>query len=358
MTSKERVAGAIAHQQTDRVPIDFSARAEVRAKLADQLGLGERDSLEDRLGVDLRAVGPVFKNEAHPLRYADPTVEVTDDGVHRDIWGVGFRPNQTEAGFYMDLATSPLKELSSLRALDDHRWPTADLWDYAGLDDRAKASEGYWVWAHSRGIFEISWFIRGFDEFLTDLSIRPEWANALMDRVQSYLMERTRRILEAGRGQIDMVEYNDDVGGQDGLLISPSMWREFLKPRMAAFIRMCKGYGVKIRYHTCGGVRPIIPDLIEIGVDVLTPVQTLAAGMEPEGLKRDFGDQITFHGGIDTQQLLPHSTSDEVRAETQRLIDTLGENGGYILAPSHVFQGDVPIENVIAVYESALGTKP
>ncbi len=199
--------------------------------------------------------------------------------------------------------------------------------------------------------------MRGFDEFLLDLAIAPERAAAVMDRVQAYLMERTRRILEAGRGLIDMIEYNDDVGGQNGLLISPAAWRQHLKPRMAEFIRLCKPYGVAVRYHSCGGIRPIIPDLIEIGVDVLNPVQTTARGMDAEGLKRDFGDRLSFNGGIDTQGLLPHATADEVRRETRRLIDTLGRDGGLILAPSHVYQADVPVENVVAVYEVALGRR-
>ena len=139
--------------------------------------------------------------------------------------------------------------------------------------------------------------------------------------------------------------------------MAPETWRRFLKPRMAAFIRMCREYGVAIRYHSCGGIRPIIPDLIEIGVDVLNPVQALAAGMDPAGLKRDFGDRLTFNGGIDTQGLLPNASEEEVRESTRKLIDIVGCDGGLILAPSHVFQDDVPIENIIAVYETALGRR-
>jgi uroporphyrinogen decarboxylase len=339
------------------VPIDYLARSEISTALRNRLGLKPDESLEERLGVDLRSVGPAFKGETLPFAYADPSVTMTPDGIYRDIWGVGFKPNQTSVGFYMDLALSPLKRLESDDELDEYPWPSADQWDYSRLAAQAESAGEYWVWAHSRGIFEISWFLRGFDEFMLDLAARPDRASRLMDRVQTYLTERTRRILEAGRGLIDMVEYNDDVGGQNGLLISPAMWREFLKPRMAAFVGMCKGYGVKVRYHSCGGVRPIIPDLIEIGVDVLNPVQTLAAGMEPEGLKRDFGDRLTFSGGIDTQDLLPHATSAQVRAETKRLIGLLAEHGGYILGPAHAFQGDVPIQNVMAVYETALGRR-
>jgi uroporphyrinogen decarboxylase len=277
------------------------------------------------------------------------------DGVYYDIWGVGFRPNQTSVGFYMDLASSPLRGDVSLTELHHYPWPTADLWDYEHIAQSARSCGQYWVWSHSRGIFEISWFLRGFDGFMLDLVDRPEFANALMDHVQSYLMNRTRSILDSCDGQIDMIEYNDDVGGQNGLLISPCMWRAFLKPRLAAIIQMCKDYGVRIRYHSCGGVQPIIRDLIKVGVDVLNPVQTHAVGMEPTALKRDFGAHLTFDGGVDTQRLLPMSSAAQVSGEVRRLIDTLGRGGGYILAPSHALQADVPLGNVLAMYETALG---
>lgn len=355
MTSRERVAKALAHEPADRVPIDYAARDEVSTALCAYLGMAPGESLGDRLGVDLRGVGPAFKGVTAPLCYADPTVEVTDKGVYRDLWGVGFTPNQTDVGFYMDLVYSPLKGLDDVRALDDYPWPTAGLWDYSAIGAQARAQAGYWVGAHSRGIFEISWFLRGFDEFLMDLAVAPDRAAAVMDRVQDYLIARTQRLLEAGEGRIDMVEYNDDVGAQGGLLISPAMWREHLKPRMADFVRLCKRCGAAVRYHSCGGIRPIIPDLIEIGVDVLNPIQSLAQGMEPEALKRDFGACLTLNGGIDTQQFLPHATASEVRAGVRRLLDVLGRDGGYILAPSHVFQRDVPLRNIVAVYETALG---
>ncbi|HEY3398919.1 MAG TPA: uroporphyrinogen decarboxylase family protein [Armatimonadota bacterium] len=357
MTSKERVRDALEHRQPDRVPLDYYARAEVSAAVRARLGLGAGESVEEALGADLRGVGPRFGPPSHELGYADPTVEVTPDGLYRDIWGVGFRANQTEVGFYMDLADCPLRGLREVGELDDYPWPSADDWDYSGLPTQLDAAGEYWTWGASRGIFEISWFMRGFEEFMLDLALRPELAGALMDRVQAYLLERTRRLLAASGGRLDMVEYNDDTGGQNGLLLSPAMWRQFLRPRMVEFIGLCREHGARVRYHSCGGVRPIIPDLIEIGVDALNPVQTMAAGMEPAALKRDFGDRITWSGGVDTQGLLPNGSREEVAAHTRWLIETLGKDGGLILGPAHVFQPDVPVENVLAVYETALGRR-
>ena len=352
MTSKERVKKIISHEETDRVAVDFSARPEVCSALKKYLRLKDGESPEERLGADLRGIWPCIKKSAHELFYADPTIRA-EGGIYYDIWGVGFRHNRTGMGSYMDLCASPLKNLASVKQLDDYPWPGVDMWDYSGVYSQAKSNERYWVWAHSRGIFEISWFMRGFEEFMMDLMTEPELASALMDRVQKYLTERAERILREGRGGIDMIEYNDDVGAQGGLLLRPETWRKFIKPRMASFISMCRGYGARVRYHSCGGIRPIIPDLIEIGVDVLNPVQTLAAGMEPEGLKKDFGKRITFNGGVDTQRLLVNSTPGEVKTEVKRLIEILGRGGGYILAPSHVFQSDVPVENIVSVYEAA-----
>ena len=354
MTSKARVRQAIGHRQPDRVAIDFYARDEIVQALLSHWGLKTHEQLLRRLGVDLRGVGPRFVPPALPHCYADPSI-AREDGVYRDIWQVGFVLNQTAQGQYMDLADSPLRQVETLEQIERHAWPSPDWWDYSTLADQARKHADCWVWAHSRGIFEISWFIRGFDTFMLDLALRPELAVAVMDRVQGYLMERTRRVLEAGGGLIDMVEYNDDVGGQGGLLISPDMFRRHLKPRMAEFVRLCRSHGAAVRYHSCGGIVPIIPDLIEVGIDVLNPVQSLAAGMDPFALKDRFGERLTFNGGLDTQSLLPTGTVDEVRRETERLIAHMNHRGGFILAPSHVFQCDVPLANILAVYEVARG---
>jgi uroporphyrinogen decarboxylase len=355
MTSKERVSTILTHNNADRVAIDYAAREEIDAGLMQALGVDTMEEMLQSIGCDLRFIGPNYKKALPAPCYADPTIRVDAANIHYDIWGVGFLPNETSVGFYMDLARNPLQQINTLAELENYPWPSADDWDYTPIAKQLDTYCDYWTWGHSRGIFEIAWFVRGFNEFMLDLAINPDLANALMDKIQAYLMARTRRILETGAGRIDMIEYNDDVAGQNGMLISPPMWRQFVKPRMAAFIDMCRAYNVKIRYHCCGGMREILPDLIEIGVDVLNPVQTLAMGMQAEGLKSDFGARLAFSGGVDTQELLPTAMPEEVRQETLRLIDIFGKNGGYILGPSHVFQADVPVANVLAIYEAGLG---
>ena len=317
MTSKERVRATIAHKSVDRLALDFHAREEVYAAMQQRLGVTTNEAVERALGSDLRRVRPVHPGEVSQIRYADPTVRITADGLYRDIWGVGFRVSESGHGAYADVVDYPLRHAETLDDLKKHVFPRAEDLDYSTIADQARKHADKWVWFNARGIFEVSWFLRGFEEFLMDLASEPAKACFLLDAVLAYQKDRARRMLEAGRGLIDMVEYNDDMGTQQNLFMSATMWREFIKPRMEDFIRTCKGeFGVKIRYHSCGAIRPIIGDLIEIGVDLLNPIQTLAAGMDPQELQREFGGRIVFNGGIDTQELLPRATPAESSSST------------------------------------------
>lgn len=312
-----------------------------------------------QLNVDLRPTGPNIKQFESPWCYADPTVRVaphehTGEPVYYDIWGVGFIEKEALGAKYLDLAVNPLANLNEMEALDDYPFPDVDLWNYSGIPAQIEKNREYCIWAHSRGFFEISWFMRGMDSFLLDLMLRTEYAYKLMDRIVEYLTERTLRILDsAGKSNVDIVEINDDVGGQNGLLISPEVWRKAIKPRMKRMIKTFKQHGVYIRYHSCGGVREIIPDLIEIGVDILNPVQPLARGMNLDELKQEFGDRITFNGGIDTQDLLPHLRGEQFEREVRRILEMMSRGGGFIMAPAHALQADVPLENILRLYEIA-----
>jgi len=355
MNSKQRVLTAIDHRRPDRVPIDFGAHPQVCADLRAYLGLADDVDLAPVFGVDLAGVGPAIKHQASPVCYADPTREVTADGLFIDLWGVGFRRAQTPTGEYIDIAYHPLAGECGLSQIEGHVYMDPDDWDYTRIRAAAESCSDRAVWVHCRGTFEISWFIRGMDGFMLDLALEPKKACGLMDRVQEPLKERLRRILVAGGDAVDLAEYNDDVGTQSGLMMSPDMWRQYLKPRIAEMFELIRSFGKRVRYHSCGGVRDILPDLIDIGLEVLTPFQPLARGMEPLALKRDFGRHITFHGGIDMQELLPHGTVQQVRDETRRLLDALNDGGGWIACSSHNLQPDTPPGNIVAMYEVLLG---
>jgi len=355
MTSRERVLAAVAHEATDRPPVDYAAHPALHARLLSHLGLAPDADLPRVLELDLRGVGPRIRRQASPICYADPTREVTDNGLLVDLWGVGFRVTSAPTGDYVDLAHSPLAGEQGDEEIAAHPMMDPNDWDWSSVAADAAGLAEWCVWAHCRGAFEISWLIRGFEDFLSDLVFEPRRACGLLDRVLEPLLDRLGRTLDAAPGAIHMAEYNDDVGGQEGLLISPETWRAHLAPRVGKVFEAIRKRGVIVRYHTCGSVRAILPDLIDLGLEVLNPVQPLARGMDPFDLKREFGGDLTFHGGIDVQEFLPRARPDEVREGVARLRDVLADGGGWIACPSHAMQPDVPCENVVALYETLLG---
>jgi len=356
MTPRQRILAAVRHRQPDRVPITLAFAPEVEAALRRRLGVDPK-GFRDWCGEDITRVAPAFRSAASDRHYADPTIEVTPDGLYLDIWRVPFRAIDAGEQTYVEQAgRPPLAACRTAADLDEHPWPRAEWWDYSTIPPAMDAAgPAAATLGHSRGFFEISHFLRGMDNFLADLAIDPDFACALMDHVIDYLLDRARRCLEAAGGRYTIFEYNDDVASQRSLFISPAMWRDLIKPRMKRFCDLYHAHGAVVRYHCCGSCREIVEDLIQIGVDILNPTQPLAAGMDPFELKRVYGDRITFDGGIDIQDLLPHATPAAVRAHTRRMIETVGRDGGYILGPSHAIQSDCPPENIIAMIDEANG---
>lgn len=205
------------------------------------------------------------------------------------------------------------------------------------------------------GCFDFARFIRGTEKFFMDLACEPIKAEILMEKVNDLAIDFFNKCMEEIGDLVDGVYLGDDWGTQQGLAISPDMWRKYIKPRYKKLVSLIKSKNLKYCHHTCGGVYPIIKDMIDLGFDVLNPVQPLAKDMDPEKLGKEFGADIAFYGGIDEQQTLPQGTVGDVKNEVFRMMETLGKYGGYIVAPSHAFQPDTPIENVLAMYEAVLG---
>lgn len=195
--------------------------------------------------------------------------------------------------------------------------------------------------------------VRGWEGMFLDMAERPEWAHFLARTFTDFYKEDYTRAAEVTAGRIDLYLLISDLGSQSGPLISPTMFRAFVAPYLREMIECIHGLGGKVLYHSCGRIRRFIPELIALGVDVLDPIQPAGPEMAPERLAAEFGGQICFHGGIDMQRLLPHGTVEEVRAEAARYCGALGRQGGYILGPAHLFQPDVPPENILAVYDVA-----
>jgi uroporphyrinogen decarboxylase len=342
----ERVETALAHRQPDRVPFDFWAVPEIWDRLCAALGAGQEEVLR-LLGADCRMV---------TARYVGDQARTLPDGTFVDAWGTHRRHVANEFGTYDEYASHPLASAETVADVLDWEWASPDDWDVSGireqcsrLNDRVRYHLRYEV----GGIFEWSWALRGFERFLLDLVEKPDIACAIMDRFTDIYIENTVRVIEAAGGMLDMVYTYDDVGIQNGLLLSPRMWRRYILPRHQRLNAAIRGarYPVKIMYHSCGAVYPLIGAFVdEMGIDVLNPLQPRAAGMDMDRIKSEFGGRLAFHGGIDIQRTLPHGTPEEVQAEVRVRCQILGRGGGYICTSAHYLQPDTPLRNIMAMY--------
>ncbi len=358
MTPYERVRAAVSHQTPDRVPCDFSAEPLVIQRLFDYFGVSSQKELLDILQIDRRLVGPKYIGP--PLRtFADGSYEVICRGgpVYKDI----IMPNgeKTEAIVHFPWADVTRPEDLEGRYGWDGR---IDWWDFSVIPEQIDALEAegpYWIAAHGdpSGLQHLCMWV-GDERFYLLLALDEDLSMAMIEKHNEYRLEHALKTLEAGGGRIHELHGGGDYGGQEHLLISKKMFRHYFKQLYVDFYgEIKKHFDVEIFFHTDGAVSELIPELIEVGVTILDPIQVSAAGMGMETLKRQFGDKLTFHGGIDVQQLLPFASEEEVRAEVRRAMSILGENGGYILAPTHNIQPDTPLENILAIYEEAQGRR-
>lgn len=277
--------------------------------------------------------------------------------AYTDEWGVAWRNVEYRTRFgpgrYTEITSHPLAEDGAVEA---YRPPDPDrpaLYAEAARVIREYGDEYWIVGVTVTTIFECAWALRGLEQLLLDLVLDPDLAERILDLPFRYHLTAARKLVEMG---VDMIWVGDDVGTQQGMMISPGHWRRFLKPRMARFIAELKMINprVKVAYHSDGLILPIIPDLIEIGVDVLNPIQP--ACLDPASLKEEFGDRLCFWGTIDEQYTLPFGTPAEVEAEVRARLQTCGRGGGLILGPTHHVQLDTPVENFWAMIRTIVGT--
>ncbi len=356
MDSRERVALALDHQQPDRVPIDYWATSSVTARLLDHFGLSTQEELLQHLDVDFRYIdGP---------KYVGPEPEVHEDGSVEDHWGVPRVRVEigsgAQASVYREVLHFPLQQAQSVAEIRDYaKWPSPDWFDYACVARQvaeAQRTGKVVVFMGDRmnrcAQLKPAMYLRGVDQILLDLALQPEVAEYIFRRIAKFYLEYVRRTLEAGGGGIDVLMMGDDFGTQRGLFMSPAMWRRFLRPGFQAFIDLGREYGCKVAHHSCGSIKPIIPDLMECGLDILNPIQPDVDDMDRRELKRRFGDRLTFHGSISIQRTLPFGTPDDVRHEVQERMETLAPGGGFIFCTAHNIQADTPTENVVALFEA------
>lgn len=344
MTSKERVRRAIAHQRTDRVPAAFEAVDTVVEKLLKHYGDADLDALRRRYEIDIVPAEP---------RYIGPELTVRLDAQGREVrpswWGFDTTMYATQADRYGIVTRFPLAGVDTLQKLDAYAYPDPDWFDYSALRQTCDQYPDKAVIIGHEGPFQIVTFLMEMDEFFMLMVDEPEVAKAILDRMVDFELEYYRRCFEAAPGKIDILRPHDDYGTQISMLFSAPMWREFFRENTKRLTELAHRYGAFYQQHSCGAVGELIPEFIECGVDVLEPLQKVR-GLEVETLARLYGGKIAFHGGVDTQGLLPFGTAEQVRTQTERIIRTLGANGGYILMASQSFESDVPLENIEAVY--------
>ncbi len=372
MTHRERVMAAVNHKEPDRVPVDIGATRVTSihrvayANLVKHLGLPPKaEVLWDRnqqIILPDEEVLTHFDVDTRSLFQGPPAnfkpIEL-GEGVYKDEWGVVRK--MPEDGFYYDIVESPLCGEPTLEDLDRFPWPDPDDPGIVrGLRERADELHNqtdYAVVFHSSAaILHFSQYLRGFEGWFTDVALRPDFMGALMDRILDIHLRTIRNIFNEIRdgSHIDIALISDDLASDLGPLISPSAYRTLLKPRHKQIINTIKEYtNAKIMFHCCGAAHHFFEDLIEIGVDIVNPIQVSSKGMDTQWLKEQFGDRLAFWGAIDTRQVLPRGTVDEVRKEVRRVIHDLAPGGGYVVNFVHNAQPDVPPENIVAMVEAA-----
>ena len=353
LTPRERVLLALDHRETDRVPVDILATDEAWGRLEAHFGSTDREAIQQKLGIDLR----------HPRQpYIGPAPRQFDDGSWLDAWGVRRRQVEHTGGVcYVEIAEHPLAAVEDPAELDRHAWPQPEWWSSEGLAaEIARLDEGqpYALaleeFGDPGGIFEIAWYLRGMEQFLIDMVERPELAFAIMGRVTDFYLGMLEQVMRAApEGRIDLIWTSDDIAHQRGKLMSIPVWRELVAPHHERFNRRVHELGSRVMYHCCGSVRPFVPELMGIGVDVLDVLQFSAAGMDPTEIKQSFGARLALHGGMDVQSTLPFGSEEEVRRVVAERVRVLGAGGGYILSPTHNIQVDTPAGNVVAMYQAA-----
>ncbi|MCJ7626077.1 MAG: hypothetical protein MUO76_21505 [Anaerolineaceae bacterium] len=346
MTPYERVNAAINLRQPDRVPFDFWGVPETIEKLKNYLGAEDTEEMLQLLGVDCRIVIP---------DYIGPELEKLDDGTFYTEWGSHRRIVSNEFSEYEEYASFPLAACKTAAVVMNwEKWPQTGCWDWGKVPFQIQAwnkDVPYHVRYDVGGIFESAWGLYGLDRFLTDLYDNPEVPCAIMDCFTDRFIDNFRSLMDVAKGQIELVYTYDDVATQNSLLMSPRMWRKFILPRHQRLNKVIKEHEVKIMYHSCGAVYPLIrPWIDEMGIDILNPLQPRAKGMDMKKIKTEFGKEIAFHGGVDLQHTLPYGSQQDVLDEVRHLCSTLGRGGGYICTSAHYIQADVPVENIVALY--------
>lgn len=356
MNSRERFLKTINKGKPDRPPIFANFTPQVAKKMSAFLNQPYEEPLDSLLSTRISHTKLLLElgNDAVGIAACAPTNNPTrrlENNLLKNEWGMVFK----DVGLYNEFWEFPLAHAES--AEDIHNYPFPDPYAEGRFTDAQKAIDLYKndngvVADLETSIFETAWYLVGMEKFLMDLMLETPYVDVLLDKIMHINTEIGKELIRMGA---DMIWAGDDFGGQDSLLISPETWRKYFKPRMKHMFEEFRKVNpdIKIAWHSCGSIIPIIPEFIEIGLDILNPIQPLAKDMKPEFLKKEFGKELIFFGGICVQELMPQGTPEEIKKEVKRYTEILGDNGGYIMAPAHNIQDDTSKENIMAFFKAA-----
>ena len=342
MNSKQRVHAALKKEPVDRVPILMWYHPQTAKRLAKILEIPVYH-LAEALGDDILMT---WVNNNYAM---EGIVHEKDGESHVDEWGIEW----TRIDGFNQITHYPLAD-ASFAEIENYKFPENKI---SGLMERmdpliAKKDEYFIGCDVSPCVFEMYWRLRGMENSMMDIIENAKMAETMMRRCAEFSLRLSKAACE--RFELDWLWAGDDVGGQTGMMLSPETWREMIKPQLKPLFDLAKSKNIYAAFHSCGAIRPIIGDLVEIGLDMLNPIQCNCTGMDPFELKKEFGKELAFMGGVDTQYLLPNATPDQIYRETLELIQGMtADGGGYILAASHTIPPETPDENIFAMYEAA-----
>ncbi|MFZ2656139.1 MAG: uroporphyrinogen decarboxylase family protein [Victivallales bacterium] len=341
-----------------KIPVDYLAHKSADSKLKAHLGLNSECELLDYLGCDFFYLPgrDISQNEGALPFYRGKLPAMTETETERICpLGIRWRRGAYASKFTVDEAISgPLqKQELTVREILDFPWPEAGDYDFSPLLAEAEANSGRirigGLWT---GIMGDSYRMHGFENFLLNIAINPEVIHALIDRMTDMYLDLNDKCFSMLKGKMEVWFFGNDFGSQESLLLGREMWTDFFFENIKRLCALAHSYNLKVMMHSCGAISDLIPLLIEAGVDILDPIQVTAKGMNPADLADKFGGKITFHGGIDTQDILPRGTAEDVRNHVREVVGALAPTGRYIFAPSQILGPDIPVTNILSMYEA------
>ncbi len=347
MTSRIRILNTVDRKTVDRVPRDIWMTDEVSVSLKEYLGVDNDLDLYDALNIDkICWVQAAYTGEV-------PVLKMPAEDETFNEWGTGLRPKPYDGGVYLENSFYPIKTFETSGELENFIWPDSNLFNYSSLPKQVEEFHGRATMLSFIALFEVYSGMRSLDEALMDLYLNPIFLHKALERIADIQIDYIKRAIAASP-EIDFIYYSDDMGMQDRQMFSTELWEKFLKPHVKRIIETAHSLNKKVFYHSDGSAFYIIRELVELGIDILNPIQYVCPGMERERLKREFGRDVIFHGAIENQKILPFGTVEDVEREVHECNRILGKNGGYIIAPCHNLQPNTPLENILALYRGEL----